>query len=123
VTSYIAITCGDCGTTGEAALDQDWWCDGCGETWHVEADPAALVEIGVIERRSRRTLAVSFAGAVALCGLVALVGDAGAALFALPAALALWLLVVVPPVRHRRRAAVERVEAWTVSRAPTRLAS
>ncbi len=116
----VAITCGDCGTSGEAQLGEDWWCDGCGVTWHVEPDPSAVAELERAHRTHRRSVGASLAGVLVLCTLVALVGDRGAALFALPAAIALWLLAVLPHLRRRYRAAVGRVGAWKVSQAPTR---
>jgi hypothetical protein len=119
VSSFVAITCGDCGTAGEAGLGEDWWCDGCGVTWHVDPDPAAVAGLDQINERHSRAMWGSLAVVVAVCALVALVGDRGAAMFAIPAAVALWLLAVRPHLRRRRRQAVERVEAWTVSRAPT----
>jgi hypothetical protein len=119
VSSFVAITCGDCGTTGQAALGEDWWCDGCGVTWHVEPDASAVAELRRIEAHHTRTMWLSLAAVAVVCGLVAFVGDRGAAMFAAPAAVALWLLAVLPHLRRRRRQAVERVEAWTVSRAPT----
>lgn len=115
----VSITCGDCGTCGDSPVGEDWWCDGCGVTWQVAADPAAAAELERIRRSHRQAVCASLGAVLVLCAMVALVGDRGAALFALPGGIALWLLAVLPHLRRRYRSAVGQVGAWTVSKAPT----
>ena len=119
---FVAITCGDCGTSGETRLGDDWWCDGCGVTWHVEPDPDAVAALDRIGRAYARAVTLSLAAMVAICALVAVVGDRGAAMFAVPAALALWLLAVLPHLRRRYRESVAGLGTWKVSQAPDRAA-
>ena len=105
----LIIAC-DCGVHDTAEPGRDFRCAACGRMWDVPAlDAERAGAIARATRVHRLRVTLSAAAIVIGCALVALVGDAGAATFLLPAGLVLWLLFALPSLRRSYRRALEGV--------------
>jgi hypothetical protein len=105
----LMIAC-DCGTHDIAEPGRPFMCSACGRMWDVPAldsERAGAIARATLVHRVR--VALSAAAILLGCLLVAVVADAGAATFLLPAGLAVWLLFALPTLRRSYRRALERV--------------
>lgn len=105
----LMVAC-DCGKHDTAEPGRPFICSGCGRMWDVPPlDTERADAIARATRAHRARVALSAAAVLLLCALVAVLGDAGAATFLLPAGVVLWLLFLLPPLRRSYRRALEGV--------------
>ncbi len=105
----LMIAC-DCGRHDTAEPGRPFVCPACGRMWDVPPLDAERADaVARATRVHRVRLVVSGAATLLGCALVALLGDAGAATFLLPAGVVLWLLVALPSLRRSYRRALEGV--------------
>jgi len=107
----IAIAC-ECGETRSVPYGERWQCEQCGRSWNTAQIPAEEYD-GLLRRIRRHKLEILILAGVAAAVLIPLIVLVSVRFILLtPAAMAVWLFVVLPYWRRRYRNTAADAPQW-----------